>query len=79
MSIGFAYRCEISDVHDPIATLRDNLGHQGPTQPGFVDYGSVVRGGHTDAAVLPDLQDVISRPEVAMSRVRASVTQDCVR
>jgi hypothetical protein len=56
MPIGFASACALSDVPDSIATLCDEFGHQGPTQPGFVDYGSVARGGHTDVAVLPDLK-----------------------
>jgi hypothetical protein len=55
MPIGFACRCASSDVVRPIATLRHIFGHQGPTQPGFVDYGSVAGGGHTDAAVPLDL------------------------
>jgi hypothetical protein len=56
MRIGFAHACALSDVHHSIATLRDKFGHQGPTQPRFVDYGSVAGGGHTDDAVLPDLK-----------------------
>jgi hypothetical protein len=56
MPIGIAQAGTSSDVHHPIATLSDKYGHQGPTQPGFVDYGSVARGGHTDVAVPPDLK-----------------------
>jgi hypothetical protein len=56
MPVRFDDVCALSDVHHLIATLCDKFGHQGPTQPGFVDYGSVARGGHTDVAVLPDLK-----------------------
>jgi hypothetical protein len=56
MLIGFAHAFALSDVHQPTVTLRDKFGHHGPTQPGFVDYGSVVGGGHTDDAVVPDLK-----------------------
>jgi hypothetical protein len=56
MPIGIAGACAQCDIYHPVATLCDEFGHQGPTQPGFVDYGSVARGGHTDVAVPPDLK-----------------------